>query len=141
MCFKIHPITVTWRVVFIIIPILITLILSVGVGMILATISVFFKDVENLYDVFTLLLFYMTPIVYHVSRLGFEEGTWQIRLLKLNPLYGLVGMFRAAVLWGTDFVHYWDMNLMYYSLAFSALTVIIGFFLFYKYQDKFILHI
>lgn len=139
--FKIHPITVTWRVVFIIIPILITLILSVGVGMILATISVFFKDVENLYDVFTLLLFYMTPIVYHVSRLGFEEGTWQIRLLKLNPLYGLVGMFRAAVLWGTDFVHYWDMNLMYYSLAFSALTVIIGFFLFYKYQDKFILHI
>ena len=33
------------------------------------------------------------------------------------------------------------MNLMYYSLAFSVLTVIIGFFLFYKYQDKFILHI
>ena len=64
---KIDPITITWRVIYIIVPIFITLVLSLGVGMILATVSVFFKDVENLYDVFCLLLFYLTPIVYPLS--------------------------------------------------------------------------
>lgn len=139
--FKINPITVTWRVVYIIVPIFITLVLSLGVGMILATVSVFFKDVENLYDVFCLLLFYLTPIVYHASRLGFNEGSWQLRILKINPLYGIIEMFRAAVIWGTEFSSYWDMKLMYYCSGFAIATVIIGFVLFYKSQDKFILHI
>ncbi len=132
---------VTWRVIYTIIPILITLVLSLGVGMILATISVFFKDVENLYDVFTLLLFYLTPIVYHPSRLNFVEGSIQLRVLKMNPLYGLVGNFRAAVMWGHEFTQNWDMVLMYYTSAFAVVMLIIGFWLFYRYQDKFILHI
>ena len=135
------PISVTWRVVYIIVPILITLVLSLGVGMILATVSVFFKDVENLYDVFCLLLFYLTPIVYHPSRLNFVEGSLQLRILKLNPLYGLVGMFRAAVIWGTVFSKNWDMVLMYYTAGFAVVTLIVGFWLFYRNQDKFILHI
>ena len=135
------PISVTWRVVYTIVPILITLVLSLGVGMILATVSVFFKDVENLYDVFCLLLFYLTPIVYHQSRLGFVEGSIQLRILKINPLYGLVGMFRAAVIWGNEFSKNWDMVLMYYTAGFAVVTVIVGFWLFYRNQDKFILHI
>ena len=137
----IDPISVTWRVVYTIVPILITLVLSLGVGMILATVSVFFKDVENLYDVFCLLLFYLTPIVYHPSRLNFVEGSMQLRILKINPLYGLVGMFRAAVIWGNEFSKNWDMVLMYYTAAFAVVTVIVGFWLFYRNQDKFILHI
>ncbi len=132
---------VTWRVIYTIIPILITLVLSLGVGMILATISVFFKDVENLYDVFTLLLFYLTPIVYHPSRLNFVEGSIQLRVLKMNPLYGLVGNFRAAVMWGHEFTQNWDMVLMYYTAAFAVAMLLIGFWLFYRNQDKFILHI
>ena len=135
------PVPVTWRVVYAIIPILVTLVLSLGVGLILATVSVFFKDVENLYDVFTLLLFYLTPIVYHPSRLDYAEGSIQLRILKLNPLYGLVGNFRAAVMWGHEFSQNWDRVLMYYSIIFAFLMLIIGIWMFYKNQDKFILHI
>jgi len=135
------PVDVSWRVIYIIIPILITLVLSLGVGMILATVAVFFRDVENLYDVFCLLLFYLTPIVYHPSRLNFVEGSLQLRILKLNPLYGLVGMFRAAVMWGHEFAQNWDMVLMYYTTAFAVVMLIIGFWMFYRNQDKFILHI
>lgn len=138
---KINPITITWRIVFAFIPIIILFFFSLGVGMILATLNVFFKDIENIYDVFTLLLFYVTPIVYHVSRLGFVEGSWQMRLIKLNPIYGIVGMFRAAILFGTDFTHYWDMKLMYYTMACSVIVMVLGFVMFHKNQDKFILHI
>lgn len=138
---KVHPIDITWHVVYAIIPILIMFFFALGVGMILATLSVFFKDIENIYDVFTLLLFYVTPIMYHISKLGFEEGTWQMKLLKLNPLYGIIGMFRASILFGNDFVHYWDMNLMFYTIACSVIVLAIGFAMFHKNQDKFILHI
>lgn len=88
------------------------------------------------------LLFYVTPIVYTIDKLGFAEGSWQLRLIKLNPLVGIVGMFRAAILWGGPQFHsMWDMKLMYYSAAVAVLSVIVGFLMFYKYQDKFILHI
>lgn len=138
---NIDPITITWRIVFAFIPIIILFFFSLGVGMILATLNVFFKDIENIYDVFTLLLFYVTPIVYHASRLGFADGSWQMRIIKLNPIYGIIGMFRAAIIFGTEFSHYWDMKLMYYTIACSVIVMVLGFIMFHKNQDKFILHI
>ncbi len=136
-----HPIDITWRVIYAVIPLIILFFFSLGVSMILSTLAVFFRDIENIYDVFTLLLFYITPIMYQIGALGFVEGSWQLRIIKLNPMYGIIGMFRAAILWGNDFVHYWDMKLMYYCIGVSIICIIVGFIMFYKNQDKFILHI
>lgn len=136
-----NPIDITWNVFFAIIPIIILFVFSLGVGMILATLNVFFKDVENIYDVFTNLLFYLTPIVYTADKLGFAAGSWQSIAIKLNPLYGIIGMFRAAIIWGNDFSAHWSMNQMYYCIAVAIFCLVIGFVMFYKKQDKFILHI
>lgn len=136
-----NPVAVSWQVIFAIIPIIVLFFMSLGVGMILCTLDVFFKDVENLYDVFTLLLFYLTPVVYTIDRLGFEKGSWQETLLKLNPMYGILDMFRAAVLHSTEFFAYFDINMLWYTMGFTAAMLVIGFALFYKCQDRFILHI
>ncbi len=136
-----NPIAISWQIVFAVIPIIVLFIMSLGVAMILSTLDVFFKDVENLYDVFTLLLFYMTPIVYTVDKLGFEPGSWQSQILKINPMYGIIDMFRAAVLHSTEFAAYFDFGSLWYTLAFAAVMLVIGFALFYRCQDKFILHI
>lgn len=138
---KVHPITISWQVIFVFIPIIVLFFLSLGIGMILCTLDVFFKDVENFYDVFTLLLFYLTPIVYTVDKLGFKEGSWQAMVLKLNPMYGIVEMFRAAVLHSSEFFSYFDVNMLLYTIGFAVVMLIIGFTAFYKNQDKFILHI
>lgn len=136
---KINPIDVTWRVIYALIPIAVLFVLTLGVGMILATISVFFRDVENLYDVFCLLLFYLSPVIFRPKVLSFSPT--QLRILKLNPLYGIIDCFRAAVIWGNDFAAHWDVKLLTYSTIFAFASLIIGFILFYKNQDKFILHI
>lgn len=117
------------------IPIIILLILSIGVGMILATLSVFFKDIEYIYEVFCMLLFYMTPIFFHAGQLNASPIVGYA--IKANPLYSITEMFRCCVLYGRMFT----LNHLYYSLAFSCVVFAIGFFLFYKKQDKFILHI
>lgn len=136
-----NPVAVSWQIIFALIPIIVLFFMSLGVSMILCTLDVFFKDVENLYDVFTLLLFYLTPVVYTVDRLGFGQGSWQETLLKINPMYGILDMFRAAVLHSTEFMAYFDFNMLWYTIGFSAVMLAIGFSVFYKCQDRFILHI
>lgn len=136
-----NPVPITYNIVFTIIPIIIMFMFSLGVGMLLGTLNVFFKDIENFYDVFTLLLFYLTPIVYTVDKLGFATDSWQNTLLKVNPLYGMIEMFRAAVLHGDNFTAYFNVEQLYYTLAVSVIALIVGFIAFYKNQDKFILHI
>ena len=118
------------------IPILILLVLAIGIGMILATFSVFFKDVEYIYEVFCMLLFYMTPIFYHADQLKLSSSIIDLAI-KANPLYSITEMFRCCVLYGRMFT----MSHLYYSLGFSIAILLIGFLLFYKKQDKFILHI
>ena len=104
--------------------------------MILATLNVFFKDIEYIYEVFCMLLFYLTPIFYHVDQLNIASRFVKMALMA-NPLYSIIEMFRDCVLFGELF----NMNHLLYSLAFSLATVVIGFYVFYKKQDKFILHI
>ncbi len=118
------------------VPIVILLILSLGIGLILCTLEVFFKDIEYLYEVFCTLLFYMTPIIYKLDTLNIDIKIVQYALMA-NPLYSIIEMFRDCVLFGELF----NMNHLLYSLAFSLATVVIGFYVFYKKQDKFILHI
>ena len=118
------------------VPILILLILSLGVGLILCTLEVFFKDIEYLYEVFCTLLFYMTPIFYTVDQLKINNELIKY-VLMANPLYSITQMFRACVLFGEPI----NPNHLLYSLGFSLVTLLIGFWAFYKKQDKFILHI
>ena len=118
------------------IPILILLLISIGVGLILSTLTVFFKDVEYLYEVFCTLLFYLTPIFYQVEQLNIQSTVLKMALMA-NPLYSITQMFRSCVLYGEMF----NINHLLYTLAFGIITVAIGLFAFYKKQDKFILHI
>lgn len=143
-----------------IIPIIVLAVLSTGVGFILATLQVFFRDIEYLYDVFCLLLFYMTPIVYTVDKL--KLGTAAI-VLKANPLYGIISAFRACVTGQTGLAGQKGLEATYgpghltnafhlaintmtswtfiYAAIFAFVALGVGIFVFKKKQDKFILHI
>lgn len=61
--------TITWRIFLVFIPMLYVLVFSTGVGLILAVLNVFFRDIEYIWDVLTKLLFYMVPVVYPLQRI------------------------------------------------------------------------
>lgn len=119
------------------IPVIILCVLSLGVGLILSVLNVFFKDIEYIYDVICTMLFYATPIMYKLKSLGIGEGDVVGKILKLNPLYSIIEMFRCSVLYCRPF----DMNHLIYASVFSVVTLLLGVLIFYKNQDKFILHI
>lgn len=117
-----------------IIPLLILLIMSYGVGMLLATLAVFFRDLEYLWNVALMLIMYTCAIFYPTERLVHTGFNW---ILDINPLYSVIVNFRNCVIYGRPL----DERALGLSLGFSVVILVIGFIAFYKKQDKFILSI
>ena len=53
-----------WTVLLAPVPLLLLVFFSLGVGLILAAITVRFRDIMHLYSVFTTMLMYLTPVIY-----------------------------------------------------------------------------
>lgn len=116
------------------VPILLLLLLSFGIGMILATLGVFFRDLEYLWGVALMLVMYTCAIFYKTSRFDASGYGW---VLELNPLYCVIKNFRLCILYGQAL----EAKTMLYATAFAVLTTVVGLVMFNRQQDKFILHI
>ncbi|MDD6481413.1 MAG: ABC transporter permease [Lachnospiraceae bacterium] len=112
---------------------LLVLLLAVGSGLILATLGVFFRDMEYLWSVALMLIMYMCAIFYKPERLLSSGFYW---ILKYNPLYCIISIFRSSI-----FGELMNMGYFLYALGFSVVTIIIGLVCFIKKQDEFILQI
>lgn len=121
-----------WHMLMSVIPLLNLFVLSLGVGLILATLCVFFRDIEYLWSVMLMLIMYCSAIFYFVDSMSVDKQ----RLIKLNPLFGVINNFRRSF-FGQPF----DMNLLIYTSVFAVGTLLVGMAVFYRKQDSFILNI
>ena len=109
------------------------LLLAVGTGYILATWGVFFRDLEHLWSVALMMIMYTCAIFYYPEKLLKSGWAW---ILKYNPLYCVIDIFRCSVFGKAMNIHYFA-----YALIFSVVAMVIGLFCFKKKQDDFILYI
>ena len=116
------------------IPLLILLIFVIGVGFILAVLQVYFRDIQYIWDVLCTLLFYLVPIIYSISTI---RQSWTEFLIKINPLYSMMQLFRQCVLYCEPMS--WKMLL--YALAWALATLFIGIWFFNKKSDDIIFHL
>lgn len=123
----------TWHVVEIIPALCLLLIMAMGFGMILATLNVFFRDVEYLWNVALLLIMYMSAIFYYPEKLLKSGYSW---VLKYNPLYHVINMCRGAFL-GYSI----STKAILYTALWAFGSLVIGLIFFKKKQDDFILHL
>ncbi len=124
----------TWHIFEALVPMLILLIMSLGVGLILATMNVFFHDIEYLWNVGLMLVMYCSAIFYKPEALLQSSAGW---VLRYNPLYSVIDNFRRTVIYGQGLE--WKSTL--YAFAVAVVSLVIGLYVFYKKQDEFILHI
>ena len=121
-----------WYMLLSVVPLINLLMLAVGTGLILATLCVFFRDIEYLWSVLLMLIMYCSAIFYFASSLGPQKQA----LIRANPLFGIIHNFRRA-LFGQPF----DMTLLAYTFGVSIVAMGVGMFVFYHKQDTFILNI
>lgn len=109
------------------------LILSFGIGLILATLYVFFRDIQFLWGIFCSLLMYMTPIFYPATIIPDNL----MGIYSLNPLYHIIDFIRITILQGMS-----PSADIYLSCLLSAfIPFLIGIIVFRKLEHKFILFI
>ncbi|WP_245977151.1 ABC transporter permease [Cryobacterium soli] len=78
--------------VFFPLAILIQAVLTAGIGLIVAPLVVFFRDLERAVKLILRFLFYASPIIYATSDLPKELHFWA----AFNPLSGIFSLYRAA---------------------------------------------
>lgn len=123
----------TWYLLQAIIPLLTVLLLALGFALILTTFAVFFRDLEYLWGVATMIIMYASAIFYSVDSVSTKKNAW---LFKFNPVYAVIANFRAAV-----FGRPIDGFMAVYAAVVAIVALAIGAFVFNKNQDKFILHL
>ena len=122
------------RYIFQVFPALgILLLLCLGIGLILSTMHVYFRDVEYLWNVVCMIIMYCSAIFYYPERLMAHGKGW---ILVLNPLYDVIETCRKGIL-GEPMN---GMRLLY-AFIFSIVCVVVGALVFKKKQDDFILHL
>ncbi len=83
---------VHWQAVFFLLAILLQAALTVGVGLVVAPLVVFFRDLERATKLALRFLFYASPIIYGLRDLPSSLHLWA----SFNPLAGIFGLYRAA---------------------------------------------
>lgn len=112
---------------------LVLLLLSMGCGLILSTVGVFFRDMEYLWTVALMLIMYTCAIFYRAEKL--LDSKWSF-VLKFNPLYCVIDNFRSAL-----FGELLNVKYLIYATVFGLMATVFGIFVFKKNEDKFILEI
>lgn len=125
---------ITWHAILCVVPMLLLLIFSTGVGLILSVLSVYFRDIEYIWDVLTRLLLYVVPILYPLQKITRD---WTMWIIKINPLYSMIELFRQCILYGTNM----SGKLLLYATVTSLISLAIGIFVFNKKSDDLIFHL
>lgn len=115
------------------VPTVLLIIFNIGVGLILATVNVFFRDIEHLYGVFLTLIMYCSAVFFPAEIIP-ANFQW---ILTWNPVYAMIKLTRDVFLYGQLF----DTFTLLFATFAAIGSLIIGMILFYRYQDKFILYI
>ena len=84
----------SWRMLTIVYPIACLIMFNIGVGLILSALYVFFRDIQYLYEVLTMLLMYLSAIFYMVD--GYPVTIQNI--FMLNPIYCCIRYVRLIVI-------------------------------------------
>ncbi len=122
-----------WSALLFPVPLFFLLLFSMGVGMVLSALSVYFRDVVHLYSVVTLAWMYLTPIFYSLDIVPQKVAF----LIQCNPMFHYIDFFRELLLYG----RVPGPGTWLFCILSSLLALAIGVAVFRKMQRNFILYL
>ena len=103
-------------------------ILNTGIAMLVATLTVFVRDISNALSYVSRLLLFTTPVIYPATTLS---GSMQA-ILRWNPLFALFSAYREVVAGEVP-----DASLIFQALAFAVAIFLIGGRVFLSHERAF----
>lgn len=121
------------------------LIFTLGLVLLLGSLTVFYRDVLMILDVVILAWFFLTPVFYSLELFGPTATIFGITfdpaqvMRWINPMASIIDGYRT-VLWGTyESSGPVSMNPAYLMRTFvtAVLVLVVGYFVFYRLEHKF----
>lgn len=119
--------------------ILVQVVFTIGVGMVLSTVNVFYRDTQIIMEVIMLAWFFLTPIIYPIETVP-ETATLlgmtiDLRRLVfiLNPMASIVASYRDVLYWGRTIGADFFLRTTVTSLA----ILLVGYGVFDRYSRRF----
>ncbi len=138
-----------WMNLLIVVPIFELYVFCIGLGLLLAAATVFFRDIKNIWSVITLAWMYLTPIFYSLQ--NFNESTkpgvvsmsnLALFIRRFNPMYMYIQQFRYFIMQYTaELVETPCGILIWRGAVYAVVMLLIGTFTFRMTKNRFILYI
>ncbi len=115
-----------------VVPVAIAMLLAYGIGLLLATVNVYFRDVEHFVSILLLAWFWFSGVIFDTSWVR-DHGRTAYAIFSANPMVGIVDSFRRLVLYDS-----WpNWSLLGYSAGVAVFSVLIGMLVFNRYERAF----
>jgi lipopolysaccharide transport system permease protein len=126
---------VTWRILFVFIPIIELYFFSIGLGLFMSQAAVFLRDIVYIWHVLSLAWLYLSAIFYPVSIL---PDKLRYIVTHYNPMYFYITMFRNFTLSGANMG---NLDLAIRGAVATVFMLVVGLKCFSYNKNKFILYI
>ena len=89
----------SWKIILLPVVILIHIIMTCGIAMLLSSLFIFFRDIQQLMETILLTWFFVSPIIYPVSMIQERHLVWTF--LKWNPLNCFLELYHGILYFPT----------------------------------------
>lgn len=109
---------------------LLLVLFTLGLGLLICALNVYFRDVGLLWQALTPAMFYATPVAYS-ARFIPEKYIW---LLKFNPMYHFISFFREILYYG----RFPSVEIWLFTISITAVFFAAGWLVFKKLEPGFV---
>ncbi len=117
-----------WTIVFLPLLIMLTLIATLSLGVMLAALTVFYRDIRHIVPFLTQILMFLTPVFYPLSALPAKYHG----ILAVNPMFGIVVAYRSAI-----FEKDWNWPIVAISTTSAIVSFLFAIFYFRRTERRF----
>lgn len=133
--FRVVP---TWHLIWLPVCLALLMLFCIGIGLVIGSLSVFFRDIIHLWSVVLTAWTYLTPIFWDFQML-YDRGApmWVTGFVQANPMYSFLTFMRDIFLWQRNP----EPIILISCLVWAVAMLVLGVYVFRKTEHKFILYV
>lgn len=128
----------TIHVLWFVVGLVLVMLFSIGIGLFIGALAVFFRDMIHLWSVVLTAWTYLTPIFWDLSLLTNSNAprivVW---IVKANPMYNYLEIMRSAFVYQNNP----SVTVLLLAAIWAVIALVVGITVFKKTEHKFILYI
>lgn len=124
---------ITIYVFFLPLVILVQFVFSLGVALLVSSLTVHFRDIKDILSNLLTFWFFATPIIYPMTFITIRENRWLEMLLDLNPMTHIMQGYQNCVFYG-EMIRWKRLGA---TFLFGLLLFFLGYYIFDRLRDSF----